>query len=138
MQNHVRRTSAALGAVVAASTALVLALPLDTAGAATRPASRITVHTSDATPGSGQEFVLTGRLTSPTGRALAGGAVRVQTLRGGEWTNLSGAHVSTGSDGRYRVRVILSQRGERDLRVVGDPAGQRLRTDRARIDVTVS
>lgn len=138
MQNHLRRTTAAVGAVAAASTALVLALPVDTAGAATRPASRITVHTSDPTPRSGQEFVLTGRLTAPTGRALGDGVVRVQTLRGGEWTNLTGARVTTGSDGRYRVRVILSQRGERDLRVVGDPAGQRLRNDRARIDVTVS
>lgn len=61
----------------------------------------------------------------------------MQTLRGGEWTNLSGARVTTGSDGRYRVRVVLGQKGERDLRVVGDPAGTRLANSRARIDVFV-
>jgi hypothetical protein len=136
MQNNLRSRTAA-AAVVAASTGL-LALPVGTADAVTQPASRITVHTSDTTPQSGQQFVLTGRLTSPSGRALANGAVRVQTLRGGAWTDLTGAHVATGSDGRYRVRVILSQRGARDLRVVGDPAGDSLRDARARIDVTVS
>jgi hypothetical protein len=137
MKNNLCRTATATGAVFAAST-LLLALPADTAGAATRPASRITVHTSDATPLSAQQFVLTGQLRSPSGQALANGVVRVQTLRSGEWADLSGARVTTGSDGRYRVRVILSQRGERDLRVVGDPAGDSLRNARARVDVTVS
>jgi len=137
MQNHLRRTTAA-GALVAASTALVLALPGGSASAADRPASRITVHTSDTTPQSGQQFVLTGRLTTAAGNALTNGAVRVQTLRGGAWTNLTGAQVTTGSNGGYRVRVILSQKGTRDLRVVGDPAGDSLRNSRARIDVTVS
>jgi hypothetical protein len=136
MQNHLRRTSAA--ALAAASTALVLALPDGSASAADRPASRITVHTSDTTPQSGEQFVLTGRLTTAAGNALANGTVRVQTLRAGAWTNLTGAHVTTGSNGGYRVRVILSQKGERDLRVVGDPAGDRIRISRARIDVTVS
>ena len=137
MKNDLCRT--ATGAALAASALLLTSstLPADAAGAAPQPASRITVRTSDATPLSGQQFVLTGSLTSPTGRALAGGVVRVQTLRSGEWTNLAGAHVTTSNDGGYRIRVILSQRGERDLRVVGDPAGDSLRNARARMDVTV-
>lgn len=138
MQNRLRQTTAAAGAVATATTALALALPVETATAAARPASKVTVHASDPTPGSGREFVLAGRLTGPSGGALDNGAVRVQTLRAGEWTNLTGAHVTTGSDGRYRVRVVLSQRGKRDLRVVGDPAGDRLRNARARTAVTVS
>lgn len=137
MQKTLRRTTAGLGAVVTATTAFALAGPVGAADAVTRPASRITVHTSDTTPQSGEQFVLGGRLTTRSGRALAAGVVRVQTLRSGEWSDLSGARVTTGSDGRYRVRVILFQRGDRDLRVVGNPAGHRLRNSRARIDVTV-
>ena len=86
MKNNLCRTATATGAVFAAST-LLLALPADTAGAATRPASRITAHTSDTTPLSGQQFVLTGHLRSPSGQALANGVVRVQTLRSGEWAD---------------------------------------------------
>lgn len=135
MQHDLRRTTAVLGAVATATTAFALATGAP-ADAADRPASRTTVHTSDATPQSGQQFVLDGRLTNRAGDPLSG-VVRVQTLRDGAWTNLTGARVSTGSDGTYRVRVVLSQRGERDLRVVGDPAGDRIRSSRARIDVTV-
>ena len=135
MSHHVRRTTAAVAAVAAATATLSLT-GADPADAAPRPASRISVHTSDTTPASGQEFVLTGRLTGAGGRGLAG-VVRVQTMRGGTWTNLTGARVTTGDDGRYRVRVILSQTGPRQLRTVGDPAGSTLRNSRARINVTV-
>jgi hypothetical protein len=138
MHHHLRGTIAAVGVAAVASTALLTGLPAGAANAAARPASQITAHASDRTPRSGQEFVLTGRLTRPSGRALAHGAVRVQTARGGDWTNLTGAHVTTGSRGWYRVRVILSQTGERRLRVVGNPAGDRLANARARTNVTVS
>lgn len=118
----------AAGSVVAGTVA---------ADAATRPASRITVSASDTTPQSGEQVVLRGRLTTATGAALAGGLVKVQTLRGDSWVDLAGARVTTGERGYYRVRVVLSQRGERELRIVGDPAGTTLRNSRARLDVTV-
>ena len=137
MSTHQRRT-ATVTATVAATSALLLALPVGAADAATaRPASRITVHASDTTPQPGQQLVLSGRLTTASAQPLTGGAVRVQSLSAGRWSDLTGAHVTTGSDGRYRVRVVLSQTGERTLRVVGDPAGDSLRNSRARIALTV-
>jgi hypothetical protein len=134
MNDHSGRTAA-----IAAVGALLLTLPTGTATAApARPASHITVHASDTTPQSGQQLVLRGRLTTTSAQPLAGGTVRVQSLSGGAWSDLTGAHVTTAGDGRYRVRVVLSQRGERTLRVVGDPAGDSLRNSRARIALTVS
>ena len=38
---------------------------------------------------------------------------------------------TTDADGRYRVRVILVQDGDRDLRVVANPPGDDIRTARA-------
>ncbi len=131
------RHRAAVAAAVAAVSVVGTVATVTPADAATRPASHLTVRTSEATPASGEQFVLRGRLTTPTGRALAGGTVTVQTLRAGTWVGLTGARVTTGEQGYYRVRVVLSQRGERDLRAVGDPAGSTRRNSSARLVVDV-
>ena len=64
------------------------------------------------------------------GHALSGATVRVQTYRNGDWAPVRGAVVKTGSDGRYRVRVILESGGDRDLRVVGNPWQDDIRISR--------
>jgi hypothetical protein len=66
---------------------------------------------------------------STTFRSAALGAAASVAVGG--WENLSGAVVSTNSEGRYRVRVILFAGGDRDLRVVGNPAGDDIRNSRA-------
>lgn len=125
-RTHARRlATAALAAVVPLAGAASLAPAADAA-----TASRITVATSDATVSSGEQLVLSGRL-SP------GGVVRVQSLGADGWTSLSGAVVHTRRDGTYAVRVVLGRTGHRTLRVVGDPDAAGVRNSRARIAITV-
>lgn len=83
----------------------------------------ITVRVSDSTPSSGAQFVARG-LFVMGGLPAPGHMVRVQTMRTGSWTPLTGAHVVTNDAGRYRVRLVLSQRGPRLLRVVGVGEGR--------------
>jgi hypothetical protein len=119
-------------------TAAAVAVPTLDAAAATRPKSHITVHPSDSTVSSGEQFILRGRLTKQ-GEPIANGRVRVAALYpDGDWDNLSGAVVTTNSEGKYRVRVILSMAGKRDLRVVGNPPGDRVRSSRAYTTVRVT
>lgn len=91
--------------------------------------SRITVRASDHNPDQGEQFRLRGRMLSE-GRPVSGVRVRVQTYREGGWKRLEGAVVTTDHEGRYRVRVILFQDGDRDLRVVANPPGDDIRTAR--------
>lgn len=86
-----------------------------------RPA-QITAKVTDSTPASGETFRVAGVL-SRDGDALAGKTVKVQTLRNGAWQNISGASMATSSTGKYNLRLVLSQKGERKLRVVGVVAG---------------
>jgi hypothetical protein len=131
--NLSRILPATLALAAAASTAALVAGPAD---AEAKPRARVSAHASDTTPASGQEFVITGRLVGPHGHGRVG-VVKVQTLRDGAFVNLSGARVSTDSDGDYRVRVILSQTGDRTLRIVGNPAGDGLRNAHHRLAVVV-
>lgn len=132
MNNTARRV-----AVQACVGALVVAAPLALAGTANAAidarATRMTAHSSDDTPLSGQQFVLRGRMTSVNG-PVSGATVRVQSLRNGAhpkrdtaWEAVPGAVVTTNDMGQYRVRMVLNRTGERDLRVIGNPAGTRLR-----------
>jgi len=98
--------------------------------------SRITARASDATPASGQQLVLRGVLRSE-GAGVSDATVRVKTYRNGEWVRLRGAVVSTNDEGRYRVRLVLSMKGDRRLRVVGNPKGDDIRTARKDLTVTV-
>jgi hypothetical protein len=117
----------------AAVTAAVLASAAGAAGLApasadeARDPSRISVHASDYDVSSGEQFVLRGRMWSG-GDPVAGARVRVQFATEDGWENVRGAVVETGSDGRYRVRVILSRTGDRRLRVVGNPDENWIRT----------
>lgn len=80
--------------------------------------SRITVRVSDPTPNSGEQFVARGKFTVD-GQPADDHVVKVQAWRDGEWKQLTGARMLTNDEGRYRMRLILSQKGERLLRVVG-------------------
>lgn len=114
-----------------AATALTVAttaLPEPADAAAT---SRITVSASDTSVSSGEQLVLSGRLSQP-------GVVRVSTQSGDGWTPLTGAVVHTRRDGTYSVRVVLGRTGDRVLRVVGDPDAAGVANSRARIGIRVS
>jgi len=110
-----RRT---LVAAIAAASALLLSIVAAAPAASARGGeSRITVRADDYTPQRGETFVIRGRYQHD-GRPARGHKVRLQTYRQG-WHNLAGAVVTTDSDGRYRMRVILFVHGVRDLRVMG-------------------
>jgi hypothetical protein len=111
------RSSLAVLSALTASMSPAAATPLTHGG------SRITAHASDVTPDAGEQFVIRGRYTLE-GATGAGHVVKVQTYRRGEWLDIDGARVTAGAEGRYRVRVILSIRGVRDLRVVGVSGGR--------------
>lgn len=105
-----------------AATVLVMAVP---AGMAATPAqavsdsdTRITVRVSDETPASGQTFRIRGRFIEDGSPAI-NQPVKAQTRRDGQWVPLRGARIHTNDEGRYRMRLVLSQRGKRLLRVVG-------------------
>ena len=115
-----RSRTALLGLAAALPLALCATAPAGAEGTA-RP--RITASVTDATPASGETFRVSGRLTRD-GDGLADRTVKVQTLRGGSWTDLTGARMATSDSGRYSLRVILSQTGERTLRVVGKLPGR--------------
>ncbi|GAA5147344.1 hypothetical protein GCM10023340_19640 [Nocardioides marinquilinus] len=123
---------AATAATAVAATALTVSgAALDASHAAEQAsASRIAVATSDATVRSGEQFVLSGRLSQA-------GVVRVGSLGSDGWQPVSGAVVHTRRDGTYSVRVILSRTGERVLRVTGDPDAAGVANSRARVTVTV-
>ena len=114
-----RRTVSALAAGALAVGTLT-AGAVATAGPATAVDRRaaITAHPSDSTVQSGEQFVVRGRFTID-GHAAGGRTVKIQAEVGGDGRPISGARVQTQSDGTYRVRLILSTRGDRDLRAVG-------------------
>ncbi|MEO9324142.1 hypothetical protein ABFT23_11675 [Nocardioides sp. C4-1] len=127
MTHHPRRTAA----LVAATALAGLGATLPAAGAHAATPSRITVAASDTSVSSGEQLVLSGRLSQA-------GVVRVVAKDGTSWTPLTGAVVHTRRDGSYAVRVVLSRAGDRVLRVVGDPDAAGVRTSRARVVVHVS
>lgn len=131
--NLSRLLPATLGLAAVVSSAAILAGPAD---AEVRPRALVSASASDTTPASGQQFVITGRLTGPLGVGRAG-VVKVQTLRDGVFVDLTGARVATDGDGDYRVRVVLGQSGDRTLRIVGNPAGDSLRNGLRKVAVSV-
>lgn len=103
---------------IATASAVICALVGPTSSATAHgDESKVTVRASDYTPQRGETFVLRGRFEHD-GRPAGGHTVRLQTYRQG-WHNITGAAVTTDSDGRYRIRVVLAIPGVRDLRVMG-------------------
>ncbi|HEX6247370.1 MAG TPA: hypothetical protein VFZ64_05815 [Nocardioidaceae bacterium] len=132
MNHHTRRAAAVIGTLATAASVVSIA----PAQAEEVAGSRITVRSSEYDVSSGEQFVLRGRLMSE-GDPVSDATVRVKTYRNGAWVRLEGAVVSTNDEGRYRVRVILSMKGERKLRVVGNPLGDDIKTARKGLVVTV-
>jgi hypothetical protein len=127
-----RRTT--LGLVVTALAASLLAAPAVAASAhADEPApSRMTARPSSFQVDPGEQFVIRGRLMSE-GEPVAGAPVRVRTWAEDRFVNVKGAHVTTNSEGRYRVRVVLYRKGDRLLHVIGNPAGDDIRTAKGNV-----
>jgi hypothetical protein len=126
------RTTLAV-AVVAAVAPVAIAVPAHACSGCDD--GTITVHVSDSTPASGQTFVARGELIMG-GLPAADHVVKVQAWRDGSWQQLTGARVTTTGEGKYRMRLVLSQKGERLLRVVGIGQGDQP-TERRRFKVTV-
>lgn len=120
-----RRIAGGVAACALVTGVVATATTAQAAGSAPASSASITAKTSDATPASGQQFVVTGKVTGEKG-PLGGRSVAVQSLRDGKWTQLTGAVVTTRSDGTYRVRVILSAKGLRTMRVLADAPGRSL------------
>ncbi len=114
MSTTFRRTSTALLATVALIPFGLGAVSPVSAETGSKP--KITGAVTDATPASGQSFRVSGRLTRD-GDAISGRTVKVQTLRDGSWSDLTGARMSTSSTGGYNLGLVLSQTGNRTLRV---------------------
>ena len=131
MNTTARRVTALIGAIAATATMTATA----PAGAATLAASRITVHATDTTPASGQLFRLQGAVLSSGVTVPA--TVRVKTFRNGAWVQLPGAVMETNRDNRYNLGIRLQMKGERLLRVIGDPVDPDISTARTTITVTV-
>ena len=132
MNNTTRRATAVVGAVAAATCLAAVSAP---AQSATLAPSRVTVQTTDSTPASGQTFRLSGAVQSEGVRVPA--TIRVQTFRKGAWVQLRGAVMETNRFNRYKIRIILQMKGERQLRVIGDPQSEDINTARKTITVTV-
>ena len=101
------------------------------------PSVSITAHPSDTTVSSGEQFRVRG-LFKIGGEPAVDRFVKIQSLNSGTWENIQGARVSTGSDGRYAVRLILSRRGDRVLRAVGITPSPNTPNPTKRFTVTVS
>jgi len=139
MSNTSRRRTAvtavtAVLTLAAAGTSLAALAPAQ-AQAPTLLPSRISVHTTDTTPASGEQFVLSGAVWSQHLRVPA--TVRVKAFRNGSWHQLPGAVHETNRDNRYHLRITLQMPGERQLKVVGDPRDPTIATAVTVFSVTV-
>lgn len=133
-----RRTFIRRGAAAVIAGGLVASgAVVGTYAAAEAPSVSITANPSDTTVNSGQQFRVRG-LFKIGGEPAVNRTVKIQSLNGGTWQNIQGAQVSTGDDGRYAVRLILSRKGERDLRAVGITPSPNTPNPKARFTVTVS
>jgi hypothetical protein len=131
-------TTAVAGGLVASGAVVGSYASAEAASVSTMaPSVSITAHPSDTTVRSGQQFRVRG-LFKIGGAPAINRTVKIQSLNSGTWQNIQGAQVSTGSDGRYAVRVILSRRGERTLRAVGITPSPNTPNPKKRFTVTVS
>lgn len=130
--NRTSRCATALVATMAAGISLAGVSP---AQSETLAPSRVTVTSTDYTPASGETFRLYGAVWSEGDRVPA--TIRVKTYRDGKWVQLSGAVMHTNRYDRYRIRIVLQMKGERLLRVIGNPDDDGIATARKTITVNV-
>jgi hypothetical protein len=129
---HARLATAVVG-TIAATTALTGVAPAATVAPT---ASHVTATPSTTTPASGETFRVRGAvLTDKDVRVPA--TIHVKTWRNGRWVQLRGAVMHTNRDNGYHMRIILQMKGERQLRVVGDPDSATIATARTTFTVTV-
>jgi hypothetical protein len=122
---HARRTAATLTWAAAAVSLLAIAPAV---AVADEPApSRMTARPNSFHVDPGERFVIRGRLLSE-GEPVAGAPVRVRTWTEEGFVDIKGARVTTDSEGRYRVRIVLYRKGDRLLKVIGNPVGDDIRT----------
>jgi hypothetical protein len=132
-----RRTMLRRGLSAAVAAGLLASGALSTYASAEGASARITAHPSKDSVDSGEQFRVRGLLTV-NGSPAVDRWVKIQSWNSGEWQNIPGARVSTGDDGRYAVRVILSREGERDLRAVGITPSPNTPNPKKSFTVTVS
>jgi hypothetical protein len=101
------------------------------------PTAHITAHPSKSNVDSGEQFRVHGLFTV-NGSPAVNRTVKIQSKTADGWKNLTGARVSTGSDGRYGLRVVLSMKGKRTLRAVGITPSDSVPNPKAPFTVTVS
>ena len=132
-----RRSLLRSGAAMIAGGVLAGGVVAGTSAAAEAPNAHITAHPTKSSVDSGEQFRVHGLFTI-NGSAAVNRTVKIQSKTADGWTNLTGAHVSTGSDGRYGLRVVLSMKGKRTLRAVGITPSSSVPNPRAPFTVTVS
>ncbi|HEX3931509.1 MAG TPA: hypothetical protein VHW64_12455 [Nocardioides sp.] len=130
-KKRTRIATAVIGSLAAAGAGLALA----PAEASAPVASHVTAKATDSTPAAGATFRVSGTV-SASGHGVPA-TIAVQSLKDGTWVQLTGASMHTTSAGKYTIRVILSAKGARHLRVVADPDGSAVRTSKANFTVTV-
>jgi hypothetical protein len=128
---HARLATAVVG-TLAATAALAGVAPAATVAPT---ASHVTATPSTTTPASGETFRVAGAVL--TGDTRVPATIHVKTWRNGQWVQLRGAVMHTNRDNAYTMRVVLQMKGERQLRVVGDPDSAAIATSRTTFTVTV-
>lgn len=111
---------------VSGAAAVALVTPVLVAGPAEAGYdASITLRASDSTVRSGEQFRVHGRYLFGDGAPVRNKLVRVQTKNAnGRWVKVRGAHLRTNSEGRYRLRLVLSRKGDRKLRVRAQGPGR--------------
>lgn len=132
-----RRSSLRSGAAMIAGGVLAGGVVAGASAAATAPGAHITAHPTKSTFHSDEQFRVHGLFTI-NGSAAANKTVRIQSKTADGWQNLTGARVSTGSDGRYGLRVVVSMEGKRTLRAVGITPSSSVPNPKAPFTVTVT
>lgn len=105
---------------VSGAAASALVAPILVSGPAAHAGydARVTIHATDHRVQSGEQFRVHGKYLFGDNTPVKNRMVRVQSKNtNGKWVRLKGAQLRTNSEGRYRIRVALSRKGVRKLRV---------------------
>ena len=105
---------------VCGAAAAALATPILVSGPAAHAGydAHVTIHATDQRVQSGEQFRVHGKYLFGDNTPVRNRMMRVQTKKAnGNWVRVKGAKLRTNSKGRYRIRVALSRKGLRKLRV---------------------